>query len=63
MNKLSPTFNALIGQRLNMSDLKKIYNGPIRLWQQGSVGTMDYCPDRLNVHVDKNNIINRINFG
>jgi hypothetical protein len=36
---------------------------PYRIVRPGAFVTMDYAPDRLNVHVDDQNRITRINFG
>ena len=34
-----------------------------RVVPRGSMMTMDFCPDRLNVHLDDNKVITEVNSG
>ena len=55
-------YHTLIGRA--GTDLEKILiMGKVRIIRFGSVVTMDYLPDRMNIHIDQSGTINRISCG
>lgn len=43
--------------------IKELHSGAVRVWYPGTIGTMDYRPDRLNVTVKKDGEIVNFYFG
>jgi len=60
---ISAEFNAMVGKHLDIQAITKTHKGQVRVIEPGTMCTMDFCPDRLNVHVDEQNVVNGFNFG
>lgn len=63
MRRISPEFNKMIGKPLDMEKIEDLHQGPIRVWEPDTMGTMDYRPERLNVHVDEKKIVKSFRHG
>ena len=64
MNKtISPEFNAMVGKHLDIQAITKGHKGQVRIIESGTMCTMDYQPERLNVHIDEQNVVNGFDFG
>lgn len=64
MNRtISAEFNAMVGKHLDIQAITKAHPGELRVIEPGTMCTMDHKPERLNVHVDEQNVVNGFNFG
>jgi hypothetical protein len=61
--KISPEFNKMVGKPLDVDKIKDLYKGPLRICEPGMMGTCDWVPERLNVHVDKKKLVRGFDFG
>ncbi|MBV1928640.1 MAG: hypothetical protein KUG81_03925 [Gammaproteobacteria bacterium] len=62
-NTISSKFNEMVGKHLDIQTITKTHKGPVRVIEPGMMCTMDFVPNRLNVHVDEQNVVNGFKFG
>jgi hypothetical protein len=65
MEQQRPDLSHYIGLKKNAIDVKN--ENPslrwVRVIKPGSCHTMEYCPERVNLHVDEEGKITKITFG
>jgi hypothetical protein len=56
-------FQHIIGQQYSQAILREVQQESARPVRAGHYGTTDYCPERINLEMDEQDVIAGITFG